>query len=109
MGSTTWLSTRSVAGCSWRTPSMAASTSLTSRPASSSNNSRDKEGSGGSTTTPDRIESSWATGTGAFCNVFEGESYELLKSISLGVDADNVRYNPRTNGFMWSTRIRSCR
>src|SRR5262249_38766202 len=30
-------------------------------------------------------------------NVFDGQSYELLRSISLGDDADNVRYNPRTN------------
>jgi DNA-binding beta-propeller fold protein YncE len=35
-------------------------------------------------------------GTGGVCNTFDGEGYELLKSVSLGVDADNVRYNPRT-------------
>ena len=35
-------------------------------------------------------------GDGGICNVFEGQSYELLKSVPLGVDADNVRYNPRT-------------
>jgi DNA-binding beta-propeller fold protein YncE len=36
-------------------------------------------------------------GNGGICNIFEGESYELLKSIALGDDADNVRFNPRTN------------
>jgi DNA-binding beta-propeller fold protein YncE len=35
-------------------------------------------------------------GTGGVCNTFDGESYELIKSVPLGVDADNVRYNPRT-------------
>ena len=35
-------------------------------------------------------------GTGGVCNTFDGENYELLKSVPLGVDADNVRYNPRT-------------
>jgi DNA-binding beta-propeller fold protein YncE len=35
-------------------------------------------------------------GTGGICNTFDGESYELLKSVPLGDDADNVRYNPRT-------------
>jgi DNA-binding beta-propeller fold protein YncE len=36
-------------------------------------------------------------GAGGICNVFDGERYELLKSITLGDDADNVRFNPRTN------------
>jgi DNA-binding beta-propeller fold protein YncE len=36
-------------------------------------------------------------GAGGICNVFDGQSYELQKSIPLGDDADNVRYNPRTN------------
>src|SRR3954471_6222761 len=35
-------------------------------------------------------------GTGGVCNTFDGEDYELVKSVPLGVDADNVRYNPRT-------------
>jgi DNA-binding beta-propeller fold protein YncE len=35
-------------------------------------------------------------GTGGVCNTLDGESYELLKSVPLGDDADNVRYNPRT-------------
>jgi DNA-binding beta-propeller fold protein YncE len=35
-------------------------------------------------------------GTGGICNTFDGESYELIKSVPLGDDADNVRYNPRT-------------
>jgi DNA-binding beta-propeller fold protein YncE len=35
-------------------------------------------------------------GTGGVCNAFDGENYDLIKSIPLGVDADNVRYNPRT-------------
>jgi DNA-binding beta-propeller fold protein YncE len=35
-------------------------------------------------------------GAGGVCNTFGGENYELIKSVPLGVDADNVRYNPRT-------------
>src|SRR5262249_16717257 len=35
-------------------------------------------------------------GTGGICNTFDGENYELVKSVPLGDDADNVRYNPRT-------------
>jgi DNA-binding beta-propeller fold protein YncE len=35
-------------------------------------------------------------GTGGVCNTFDGASYELLQSVPLGDDADNVRYNPRT-------------
>src|SRR5262249_23665406 len=35
-------------------------------------------------------------GDGGVCNTFDGESYELLRSVTLGIDADNVRYNPRT-------------
>jgi hypothetical protein len=35
-------------------------------------------------------------GTGGVCNTFDGENYDLIKSVPLGVDADNVRYNPRT-------------
>jgi DNA-binding beta-propeller fold protein YncE len=30
------------------------------------------------------------------CNVLDGESYELMKSLPLGDDADNVRFNPKT-------------
>ncbi len=35
-------------------------------------------------------------GTGGVCNAFDGENYNLIKGVTLGVDADNVRYNPRT-------------
>jgi DNA-binding beta-propeller fold protein YncE len=35
-------------------------------------------------------------GTGGVCNTFDGDNYELIKSVPLGVDADNVRYKPRT-------------
>ena len=35
-------------------------------------------------------------GTGGICNVFDGTDYRLLKHVSLGEDADNVRYNPHT-------------
>jgi DNA-binding beta-propeller fold protein YncE len=35
-------------------------------------------------------------GAGGVCNTLDGESYELIKSVPLGEDADNVRYNPRT-------------
>src|SRR6516162_3577177 len=34
-------------------------------------------------------------GTGGVCNTIDGESYEVIKNVSLGDDADNVRYNPR--------------
>ena len=34
-------------------------------------------------------------GTGGVCNTFDGESYELIKSVPLGDDADNVRYSSR--------------
>ncbi len=35
-------------------------------------------------------------GTGGFCNVFSGTDYKLLKTIKFMDDADNIRYNPRT-------------
>jgi hypothetical protein len=35
-------------------------------------------------------------GTDGICNVFDGDSYQLVKSLPLGDDADNVRYNART-------------
>jgi DNA-binding beta-propeller fold protein YncE len=35
-------------------------------------------------------------GTGGVCNTFDGETYRLIKSVPLGGDADNVRYNPLT-------------
>jgi DNA-binding beta-propeller fold protein YncE len=35
-------------------------------------------------------------GTGGVCNTLDGENYEVVKSVPLGDDADNVRYNPRT-------------
>lgn len=35
-------------------------------------------------------------GAGGVCNTFDGGDYALLKSVSLGVDADNVRFNPKT-------------
>jgi DNA-binding beta-propeller fold protein YncE len=36
-------------------------------------------------------------GQGGFCNVFDGDSYKLLKTIKFADDADNVRYNPATH------------
>jgi len=36
-------------------------------------------------------------GTGGFCNIFDGKSYKLLKTIKFTDDADNVRYDPRTH------------
>src|SRR5262249_52728860 len=36
-------------------------------------------------------------GTGGFCNIFEGQDYKLLKTVKLGEDSDNVRYDPRTH------------
>jgi DNA-binding beta-propeller fold protein YncE len=35
-------------------------------------------------------------GTGGVFNAFDGQDYGLLKSLPLGDDADNVRYNPAT-------------
>jgi len=35
-------------------------------------------------------------GTDGVCNTLDGDNYELLKSVTLGVDADNVQYSPRT-------------
>jgi DNA-binding beta-propeller fold protein YncE len=35
-------------------------------------------------------------GSNGLCNVFDGESYKVLKTIKFKDDADNVRYNPRT-------------
>jgi DNA-binding beta-propeller fold protein YncE len=34
--------------------------------------------------------------TGGVCNIIDGDGYEPIKSVALGDDADNVRYNPRT-------------
>ncbi|HKB36011.1 MAG TPA: hypothetical protein VKD72_06125 [Gemmataceae bacterium] len=34
-------------------------------------------------------------GVGGLCNAFDGETYKLLKSVKLGTDVDNVRYDPR--------------
>jgi DNA-binding beta-propeller fold protein YncE len=36
-------------------------------------------------------------GTGGYCNIFDGKSYKLLKTIKFMDDADNVRYNPLTH------------
>lgn len=36
-------------------------------------------------------------GTGGYCNVFDGNTYKLLKTIKYADDADNVRYDPRTH------------
>jgi DNA-binding beta-propeller fold protein YncE len=36
-------------------------------------------------------------GTGGYCNIFDGKTYKLLKTIKFADDADNVRYNPRTH------------
>src|SRR5262249_50723082 len=32
-------------------------------------------------------------GTGGVCNTFDGENYELIKSVPLRIHADNLRYN----------------
>src|SRR5262249_15682639 len=37
-----------------------------------------------------------ALGTGGFCNIFDGKSLNLLKTIKFMDDADNVRYDPRS-------------
>jgi DNA-binding beta-propeller fold protein YncE len=37
-----------------------------------------------------------ALGEGGFCNVFDAESYKLLRTIKFADDADNVRYDERT-------------
>lgn len=37
-----------------------------------------------------------ALGTGGFCNVFDGTDYKLLKSIKFADDADNVRYDAKS-------------
>jgi DNA-binding beta-propeller fold protein YncE len=36
-------------------------------------------------------------GTGGYCNIFEGKTYKLLKTVKFADDADNVRYDPRTH------------
>jgi DNA-binding beta-propeller fold protein YncE len=36
-------------------------------------------------------------GTNGLCNVFDGNSYKILKTIKFKDDADNVRYNPQTH------------
>jgi DNA-binding beta-propeller fold protein YncE len=36
-------------------------------------------------------------GKGGLCNIFDGKEYKTLKSIKFADDADNVRYNPKTN------------
>jgi DNA-binding beta-propeller fold protein YncE len=38
-----------------------------------------------------------ALGTGGFCNIFDGQTFQLLKTVKFADDADNVRYNPRTH------------
>jgi len=35
-------------------------------------------------------------GTNGLCNIFDGESYKAIKTIKFADDADNVRYNPKT-------------
>ncbi len=35
-------------------------------------------------------------GAGGVCNLFDGGDFALLRSVSLGDDADNVRFNPKT-------------
>jgi DNA-binding beta-propeller fold protein YncE len=37
-----------------------------------------------------------ALGTGGFCNIFDGKSFNLLKTVKFMDDADNVRFDPRT-------------
>ena len=36
-------------------------------------------------------------GSNGLCNVFDGNSYKILKTIKFKDDADNVRYNPNTH------------
>src|SRR5438132_1435049 len=36
-------------------------------------------------------------GSNGLCNIFDGESLKILKTIKFKDDADNVRYNPKTN------------
>jgi glutamine cyclotransferase len=38
-----------------------------------------------------------ALGTGGFCNIFDGTDFKLVKTVKFADDADNVRYNPKTN------------
>ncbi|HLN32668.1 MAG TPA: YncE family protein [Gemmataceae bacterium] len=38
-----------------------------------------------------------ALGEGGFCNVFDANTYKLLKTIKFKDDADNARYDPRTH------------
>jgi hypothetical protein len=35
-------------------------------------------------------------GDSGVCNVFDGDSYKQIKSVKLGADVDNVRYDPRS-------------
>src|SRR5262249_42838191 len=35
-------------------------------------------------------------GSNGLCNVFAGDTYQILKTIKFKDDADNVRYNPKT-------------
>ncbi len=36
-------------------------------------------------------------GEGGFCNIFDGQDYELKKTVKFQDDSDNVRYDPRTH------------
>jgi hypothetical protein len=36
-------------------------------------------------------------GTGGFCNIFDGQDYNLVKTRKFADDSDNVRYDPRTH------------
>jgi DNA-binding beta-propeller fold protein YncE len=38
-----------------------------------------------------------ALGTGGYCNIFDGKTYKLLKTIKFTDDADNVRYHSATH------------
>jgi len=38
-----------------------------------------------------------ALGTGGYCNIFDGKSFKLIKTIKFMDDADNVRYNAGTH------------
>jgi DNA-binding beta-propeller fold protein YncE len=38
-----------------------------------------------------------ALGEGGFCNILDGESYKVLKTIKFKDDADNARFDPRSN------------
>jgi hypothetical protein len=55
----------------------------------------DQKGIQGVTYAPDLDRVYVGLGVDGICNVFDGDSYKLLKGVSFPTDADNVRYDPR--------------